>query len=126
MNKPAASTGSVILDEIAEVIGEEAALRLARAFGGIELYVPAKVGHNHPITVAIGAEAAATLVEHYHGTEISIARTGERHHRVRALASTGRLTKKAIARETGYTERWVYKLLSDDEEGEQPDLFSLK
>lgn len=124
MTGAAASTGSSILDEIAEVIGVDATMRLARHFGGIDLYVPAKVGHDHPITVAIGGAAAAQLVEHYHGTVIAIARTGERHHRVRALAATGRLTRKAIARETGYSERWIYQLLADGDEDDQPDLFA--
>ena len=53
------------LAEIAEVAGLEAALRLARAKGGTEIYIPAKLKPGHWLIEAVGAEAAEALRAHY-------------------------------------------------------------
>jgi len=123
MSAAPASTGSSVLDEIAEVIGEEAAWRLARHFGGRRLFVPAELRPNHPIAVAIGAAAAARLVEHFREETLSVPKRVERQRRVHELARRG-LTRQRIAEETDYSERQVYRLLAQRaEETRQFDLF---
>jgi len=119
-SRPASSSSS--WDEIVAVIGEDAAGKLAAAFGGIELYVPPKLGHHHPISVAIGIEHAVKLVDHYHGTEIYVAKVDARNALVRRLAETGRLTRQAIALAVGLSERQVYNILATEPEpNEDPD-----
>jgi len=60
--------------DLTDVIGLPAVLDLMKAYGGTELWIPAKLAHNHPLIDAIGPEAAQTLVE-YAGTEkISVPR----------------------------------------------------
>lgn len=122
MNQGDAPSGS--LEDVAGVVGEEAALRLADLFGGIRLYIPAKIGPYHPLMSAVDAELAAKIVEHYHGMELALPRIDPRRARVISLAKSGRLTKQAIARETGYTERHVYHLIANArDEDDQGSLF---
>ena len=104
--------------EIVEVIGDEAAARLATAFPGMEIFVPAKMGLHHPIVAAIGAAAAAALADIYHNTQIYVIRRDARADQVRKLAASGRLTRQAIAEAVGMTERHVYRLLADPDDSQ--------
>jgi DNA-binding transcriptional regulator LsrR (DeoR family) len=94
------------------VIGEEAARRLAEAFGGRRLYIPKAPGEQHPITVAIGAAAAKVLAAEFGGSApIDVPMLSTRRARIVELDGLG-WSRAKIAREVGVTERRVYSALA--------------
>lgn len=115
--------GDDALAELAGAIGEAAARALAKRFGGTTLYVPMTIGDNHPIAVAIGIDAAARLAQAAGGVRLAVPKQAERRARVRELRRAGALTIPAIALETGYSERHVYRIMSADADDRQLDLF---
>lgn len=114
--------GQDAMDELAGVVGEHAARSLARHFGGTSIYVPRTVGEHHPIAAAIGREAADILASWTGGSAIAIPKQAEQRARVIELGRRS-LTKVQIARETGYSERHVYRLLREEDDARQPGLF---
>ena len=115
--------GDAAMAEIAAAIGDDAATALARAFGGTSLYVPRAVGDHHPICVALGRAAADRLAAWTGGTSLAIPKQAERRARVQELRQTGRLTITQIAVQTSFSERHVYRLLSEADAACQPGLF---
>lgn len=111
MSEPAPG-GSDALALIASAIGEEAAHLLAKHFGGTRLSIPRTIDAEHRIAIAIGAAHAARLAEFYGGSSLDVPKRAHRQARVRELHRAGTLTIAAIALETGYSERQVYRLLS--------------
>lgn len=109
--------------ELAEALGLAAAKTLALNFGGTRLYVPRAIGEHHPIRVALGEELAEKLVKWVGGGSIDVPKQAARRARVRELHSSGALTNQRIALETGYSERHVYRLLSDARDDRQLGLF---
>ena len=60
-----APTLPILLAEIAEVVGEPAALAIAKAKGGQRVVIPTRIGADHWLIAAIGAEAAKALSQHF-------------------------------------------------------------
>lgn len=115
---------SAIFDEIAAAIGSEDARRLCARLGGTQLYVPASVGHNHPIAAAIGPKAAKLLCAHFVGNMLPLPKAHHRKARVIALAAAGGMTIREIALATDYTDRHVYNILAESREDDgQLELF---
>ena len=106
----AAGKRSVVLDEIAEVIGEEATLNLAWRFRGLRLYVPKDPGTNPDIAKAIGARRATLLCDTYYRMTIYIPAREAIARAVLALDATG-MTKRQIAAKLHILERQVYRIL---------------
>jgi len=52
-----------LLGDIERVCGTETAERFARAFGGMEIYIPIIIAPEHPIARAVGARAARVIGE---------------------------------------------------------------
>lgn len=52
-----------VLREVAEEAGLPAALRLAHAFGGTEIWIPEKLTAGHRLIEALGREAAEKVVQ---------------------------------------------------------------
>lgn len=50
-----------VLRDIAERISVEVAIRMARAFGGMDKYIPAQPPEGHPVCLAIGHDNAKKL-----------------------------------------------------------------
>lgn len=98
--------------QIVEVIGEEAAAQLSRAFGGTELYVPRSPGASHPIAFAIGLDLARKLGAAHGGAHFDVRVLPGQRARIVELAKT-KMTKKAIAQQVGCTERHVYAVLAE-------------
>src|ERR1051325_2990285 len=109
-------TKSAAFREIASAIGRDAACRLVEKLGGSRVYVPREPGEDHELTKAIGEEAARRLGSFFHGTCLTLPTLTRAHKRrlVRELAQGGTLTRAAIARETDYTERQVYRILGEE------------
>lgn len=60
-----------ILKELAGVIGREAMIDFAHAFGGTRVYIPAQIQGDHPIARAIGDSAAKKLADHFASTSFT-------------------------------------------------------
>lgn len=119
MSHPARSS---VFQEVASAIGRESARKLIEAFGGTALFVPKTIGPKHPIAKAIGAEAAKLLSTYFHGTELALPVSRIRREQVKSLG--GELTRQQIALKTGYSERQVYRILGNQADPSQGDLFS--
>ncbi len=113
--------GQDALAQIAAAIGREAAFALAKRLGGTTVYVPRTIGEHHPLRAAIGQSAADKLASWCGGSRLDVPKRLHRHAWVRALARQGTLTIAAIAIETGYSERQVYRLLNDGAAERQAD-----
>ena len=108
--------------ELQELIGEEALVRLAEAFGGTRLFVPVKITARHEIAKAVGLDAAKTLSARLAPDVIRVPLARElraRHYRA------AKLSNAQIARKLGITETGVDKLFARvvKRRDEQPDLF---
>lgn len=120
MNAPARS---LVFQEIASAIGRESARQLVEAFGGTELFVPRSIDVKHPIAKAIGPEAARLLSTFFHGTELQLPVAGKRRRQVKRLAGEPGMTRQKIALSTGYCERQVYRIIGEETDDRQADLF---
>lgn len=105
-----------ILREVADVVGEEDALRLARACGGVETRVPRDHAAHHIWRSAVGAGSFAKLVHVFGGRLVSLPRglhvaSPRRRAEVLELHASGR-TAREIALRLGLTERHVRRLLA--------------
>lgn len=125
MRGPGHYRDSRYFQEVAGVIGVEATEKLCRALGGAQIYVPATIGPNHPIFVAIGAEMAARIADHFHRTVLKLPKGLSRRERVIAFRRDTDMTIQEIALATDYTEAGVYKILAE-ERGGQMDLFNTR
>lgn len=103
--------------ELETVIGPEAFLDLAQAFGGTRLYVPATMTKEHEIAVAIGMPAARVLSERFAPDVIRVPLA--REARARSYRQAG-ASYAQIARRLGITETSVEKLFRRLGEGEKP------
>ncbi|WP_434147942.1 Mor transcription activator family protein [Methylocaldum gracile subsp. desertum] len=50
-----------VLQEIASLVGPENAVKIARAYGGVRLYVPRRMKPDHPLAELVGFENARAL-----------------------------------------------------------------
>ncbi len=106
-----------ILAEIAQVAGEDAALRLARNRGGTQIYLPPIPAADHWICALIGRDAALAVCDRLTGgvgprrVLVPLGPTGTQA-RARAsvdnLLRDGNLSVRDIALATGYTDRGVW------------------
>ena len=104
-----------LLAEIAQVAGLDAALKLAEARGGTEIYVPAEAPDGHWLTEAVGKQAAAAICAHFTGSgpgcrlEIPLGPAGSHaqlRRQVDKLIAEGK-SEREIALVTRYTGRGV-------------------
>lgn len=93
--------------ELERLIGEEALVRLAEAFGGTRLFVPVKMSSAHDIAKAVGIDAALKLSERLAPDVIRVPLA--REARARHYRAAGR-SNAQIARALGITESGVDKL----------------
>lgn len=89
--------------ELQALIGEEALVLLAEAFGGTRLYVPVRMGPGHPIVKAIGVDAAALLAERMapDAIRVPLAREARARHYRAAGRSNGQIASALGMTETG-------------------------
>ena len=108
--------------EVADVIGREATLTLARSVKHRCLYVPKTTQSRHSasgerscawIERTIGIDLTAKLVKEFGGMQLPLARCAcviiaERRAKIRAAFEAGK-TSREIALEHGISPRWVRK-----------------
>lgn len=105
------------------MIGRESARKLVECFGGTALFVPKEITGRHKIAKAIGLEPAKQLSIYYFGTELSLPVSGARRRQVKKLAEEPGATRQKVAIATGYSERQVYRIIGDEDDDRQADLF---
>lgn len=121
-----------VLAEIAEAAGLDAALKLAEARGGTEIYVPGRAGDDHWLVATVGREAADAICRHFatgHGGCLIELPLGPRGSIAKLRARVDRMiaegaSASAIALACGFTERGVRKRRAKarDDDGRQPKL----
>lgn len=120
------------LAELADLVGEQGARRLAHAHGGTRLYVPERLTPEHHLVAEIGYEAALTLVHAFkrEHLEIPLGPGGiyaqsmrERREIVSRLDEQGKSAPE-IARAAGVHSRTVYRHRAKGRaDPDQPGLF---
>ena len=112
-----------VLQEIAEVAGEAAALALAARFGGTRVYFPtaANVHEHHWLFESVGLEAAKKICDHFEvdgrgqRIEIPLYVGGTYRQFVRAITERihkldqGGASSSEIVRTAGVTQRTVHR-----------------
>ena len=103
-----------LLGDLTLAIGIGAAARLAHACGGRRVYIPATPSARDQMSRSIGLEAAVRLARLYGGERVMIPADPERALRRARIVAMRRhgWSISAIARETGVSERYVYKVLA--------------
>jgi DNA-binding transcriptional regulator LsrR (DeoR family) len=93
--------------ELQALIGEDAFLRLAEAFGGTRLFVPTTITAKHEIAKAIGLDAAKALSARLAPDVIIVPLA--REQRAMQYRAQG-MSNAKVARALGITEKAVEKL----------------
>lgn len=124
-----------ILGEIADVAGEAAALAIAKARGGTEIYIPPVPAPDHWMSKLVGSTAARAIADHLTcgvgGLRVELP-TGPAGHAAQARAQVDAMIREGrserdIALTTGYTARTVRRRraqLGKPADTRQGDLFS--
>ena len=100
-----------VIEEIAEVAGRQAAIRLAMRLGGSVIHVPrpSHVSPDHPLAEAIGIDAARAVAERFAGEGLYIPMS--RRFVARHLSDEG-LAARQIASQLGVSIRTVQRYRS--------------
>lgn len=110
-----------VLDEIAKVAGEPAALLIAASVGGQRVYIPAKAADGHWLVACVGREKADKICRHFEvdgrgaRVDIPLGAAGAYPQLRRAIArrvhelDRGGASARKIAGEVGITTRAVHR-----------------
>ena len=121
---------SPLMNEIADVVGDEATIALIAARGGTRVHIPARVDDRHWLVDVMGRDAADKLCRHFRvgaggsyielpvGTKKIYARAREK-----AFALRGTKSVEAIALALGVHRRTVTKWFADRPDDRQGSLF---
>jgi len=129
-----------ILGEIADAVGPEAALQIARQYGGVRKDIPARARKDHWLTECVGFEMADRICRHLAIQDADGRRKGVVYHEViplgpasmmkrarRQIADAIRSGKsvRTAAREAGLHERTGWRINSrlKDRDDDQGSLF---
>lgn len=116
-----------VLQELADLIGLPAALKLAAAYPGVPVYIPSKPHQGHHLSSIVGFENLKRLAEVYGQSHLKMPNMTVRkmkHQVVQALRAEGKSIREA-ALATGFTTRRVEQLCASDKiaKSRQTDLF---
>lgn len=106
------------LQEIADVIGREGAMKLTNELGGTRIFVPRKMKVQHKLATLLGFEQARLLSNHFGGETLTVVRTAHLVRQTRNREIVRRYDSgvgvRQLARENNLTERQIYTILSSD------------
>jgi DNA-binding NarL/FixJ family response regulator len=120
-----------VLADVADMAGQDAALALALAYGGTEIYWPKpdSIGPDHDLAKVLGQDVAQLLARDLFMGRVMIPmgagnQYARRHAAILALRSEGKSIAQ-IARALGVTSRCVERRLAAarDAHNDQADLF---
>lgn len=118
-----------VLQAIARATSVGVALRLAHDFGGTIVSLSARMHADHPVAKSVGPEAARRLYELVrdgtvgdgaHRLEVPRAKAASvaAVHRAMRRANAAGQPKSRIARELGFTTRWVRQVCNREDAGD--------
>ena len=104
-----------LLEELVEVAGLQAVIRICRQFGGRPIYIPAQMTETHPVSLAIGYESAKELSRRHGGERLQIppevrALMLKRNAEIVAMYQSGAAISE-LAREFAVSRAWINRLL---------------
>ncbi|MDB4352274.1 hypothetical protein OAA60_02470 [Porticoccaceae bacterium] len=118
-----------LLQELADLIGLPAALKLAGAYPGVPVYIPSKPHQGHHLSTIVGYDNLKRLSEVYGQSHLKMPNMTIRkmkHQIVQDLRAEGKSIREA-ALATGFTTRRVEQLCASDKGAKtntrQTDLF---
>lgn len=105
---------SKVFNEIADIIGKDAAQELTDRFGGIQLHIPTNPGRDSVISLAIGRNKAEKLGSIYGGCSIQLPSKQSsaaklRKNGIERCIRQG-MPHREIAINHGVTVQWVYRV----------------
>lgn len=117
------------LQEMVQVIGLRATIKLMEHFGGVRIWVPSEIPPDHELRRHLG-DAADKLASYYALESVAVPRGVTalrriRDQQIRARYAAGQ-TAPALAREYGMTERRIWYIIAEAGETEprrQGELF---
>jgi len=116
-----------LIQELADIIGLAAALKLVKAYPGVSLYIPANPHPDHPLASIIGFDALCELSKVYAQETLTLPKldAAERQikHQVVAEMLDQNHSIRTVALATGYTSRRIQQLRSHHFTNPQTDLF---
>ncbi|MDO8704006.1 MAG: Mor transcription activator family protein [Sulfuricaulis sp.] len=112
------------LREVVDLIGLPATLRLVENFGGvIQVYVPRQIEPDHPLATVLGLSTARKLVPRYGADYLrNIPRCALGLRRIRNTEIRRRHRAESAAKLAlvfALTERQIWTILSDGDDGQQ-------
>lgn len=104
------------LQEIAEVIGDDDAMKLVHVHGGTRVFVPQKIGAQHKLATLLGFEQARRLSSIFGGEALTIVRCSKllkhkRNEEIRKKYDDG-VSVYTLVREYDLSERQIYSIMS--------------
>ena len=108
-----------VLQQIAEIAGPEAAVRVARELGGRRIYVAPRPGPRNPLTRLLGRPLAMAIAESLGSGDLEVpsARPLLNWYAARRLRREG-WTTRMIAKRLNLTERRIRQLVAGVEAGQ--------
>lgn len=111
---------------VAELVGEDAAVRIAAVHGGRRLHIPKQITERSPLADLIGVDAASKLSWRFGGLTFDVAREYGHRQRIVTMRLEGK-TVCEIAVALGSTLRHVYRKIAEARTlGELPPRSSVK
>ncbi len=110
------STLPARLCEIKDIAGPQAALSLARQYGGSSVYVPVKTTAEHPLSVLLGEQAARAISRIFGGDRLEVPKTDSiarqlRGKKIQQLRQEG-ATISRLASEFNLSRRRILQILA--------------
>lgn len=117
-----------VLREMSEIIGIPATMAIVQEYGGIRLYVPMKLTHDHQLIKLVGKENAEKLVDRFGGEvhfDIPLAEAALRQIRDTEIRkSWPSLSQSQLAIKYRTTERHIRRILAGcEQDNDQLELF---
>ncbi|NBC32736.1 MAG: hypothetical protein GVY13_08680 [Alphaproteobacteria bacterium] len=111
-----------VLQQIAEIAGPDAAVRVARELGGRRIYVAPRPGPRNPLTRLLGGPVATAISERLGAGDLEVpsARPLLNWYAARRLRRAG-WTTRMIAQRLNLTERRIRQLVAGIEPGVRPE-----
>ena len=113
-------------EELAELLGPEGAQSLSDARGGQRVRIPKRVPAGHWLEEAVGREAADAMAFRFGGCRLYVPRNPlalPSRDRIVELLERGWSVPR-IARETGRSDRWVWRVKADHRAARPPMAFT--
>lgn len=100
------------IEGLTELIGGEALRKLSNELGGRRVYVPARPGEHHFLTVIVGQAAADQLADAFGGAQLCVPLNRARQAEILELDAR-KWTRAAIAKKMDLSERRIYQVLEE-------------